>query len=70
MQTRLFASLAGGLAGFALAPEINGILSLNLPPVLAFAGCALAGLAIGYVGSTLADVFAGQSGAHRARSEN
>jgi hypothetical protein len=70
MQTRLFASLAGGLIGLAFAPEINTGLHLDLPLAFAFAGCALAGLAIGYVGSALADVFVGQSRADRARSEN
>ncbi len=66
MRTRLFASLGGGLLGLAVASPINA--SLDLPKALAFLGCSLAGLVVGYVGSMMFDVFAGQSGPDRGDS--
>lgn len=60
MQTRLLASIAGGLCGIAGATTINA--SLGLTPTLAFAGCASAGVAIGYVASILFDVFTATPG--------
>jgi hypothetical protein len=59
MQTRLLASLAGGLLGLAVTSTING--SLGLPPSIAFTGCGLTGMAVGYVGSIFFDVFAGKT---------
>jgi len=56
LQTRLFACLAGGFLGVVFASPING--SLGLSPVLALVGCSLGGVALGYVISTLFDVFA------------
>jgi hypothetical protein len=69
MQTRLFASLAGGLLGVALNAQITAKLGLDLPPVPALIGCSLAGLAIGYVVSLLVDVFTGHSVVDRADSK-
>ena len=63
MQTRIIASLAGGLLGFALAARINADLGLDLPPVVAAVGFSLAGLAVGYVVSMLFDVFGRHSDA-------
>ncbi len=60
MQTRLFASLAGGLLGAAVASTVNA--SLELSPTLALIGCSVAGIALGYVVSMLFDVFAMPSG--------
>ncbi|HUA82294.1 MAG TPA: hypothetical protein VMB85_00425 [Bryobacteraceae bacterium] len=68
MKTRLIATLAGGLLGLALASQVNTSLDLGISPTLALAGCSLAGLAIGYVGSILFDVFARDSGEDRADS--
>ncbi len=56
MQIRLLACLAGGLAGIAVAAEINDILGLS--PTIAMIGCAAVGVALGYVVSQLVDVFA------------
>jgi hypothetical protein len=59
MQTRLLATLAGGLLGVVLASPINA--SLGLTPILAVIGCSLSGMAIGYAVSILFDVFAAPS---------
>jgi xanthosine utilization system XapX-like protein len=59
MQTRLLACGAGGLLGAALASTIND--SLGMPPALALAGCALAGIAVGYFISIMFDVFTASS---------
>ena len=56
MQTRLFASLAGGLLGAAVASTVNA--SLELSPTVAWVGCSAIGVALGYVVSMLCDVFA------------
>lgn len=60
MQTRLFACLAGGFLGIVVAVSIKD--SLDLAPSVAFIGCSLAGMALGYVASLLFDVFAASSG--------
>ena len=57
MQTRLLASVAGGLLGAVFCPMINA--HLELSPTYAFIVCPLAGVAVGYVVSTLVDVFSG-----------
>ena len=57
MQTRLLSCLSGGFLGLALTSTINE--TLGLPPTLAFVGCTLAGVAIGYVVSVLIHVFTG-----------
>lgn len=64
MQRRLLATLAGGLLGVALSSTINA--RLDAPPVIAVIGCSLAGLALGYVVSTLFDVFTAPSDANGA----
>lgn len=57
MQTRLLACLAGGLLGAILTSAVSTGLELN--PILAFIGCSLAGIALGYLASILLDIFAG-----------
>lgn len=57
MQRRLITSAVGGLIGFGLAYRFQDDFGISLS--LAYAGCALAGIAIGWVASTLFDVFAG-----------
>ena len=59
MQKRLLASLAGGLIGAAVTSTVNA--SLGLSPTIALIACSSIGLAIGYVASTLFDVFADSS---------
>jgi hypothetical protein len=56
VQTRLMACCAGGFIGIAVASPLNR--SLELSPPIAFLGCALLGVALGYVASILFDVFA------------
>jgi len=56
MQTRLIASLAGGLLGASLTSTANTILELS--PTVAMIGCSSVGVALGYVVSMLFDVFA------------
>ena len=60
MQTRLLASLAGGLLGAVVASPIGG--SLGLSAALALAGCSSVGICVGYVGSLLFDVFRADAG--------
>ena len=55
MQTRLIAGIAGGLLGIAVASPVNAALGLN--PAIAFIGCLSIGVAVGWVASTLFDVF-------------
>jgi hypothetical protein len=55
MQRRLITSAVGGIVGFGLAYRFQD--SLGIPQTLAYVGCTLAGLAIGWVASTLFDVF-------------
>jgi hypothetical protein len=57
MQRRLIASAVGGLIGLGLAYRFQD--DLGTSQTLAYIGCTLAGLAIGWVASTLFDVFAG-----------
>jgi hypothetical protein len=56
VQTRLFASLAGGFLGVVVTSPINA--SLGLSPTIALIGCSSIGVAVGYVASMLFDVFA------------
>ena len=55
MRNRLVCCIAGGLMGFALSGTMND--ALGLTPTVATALSAAAGLALGYVVSTLIDVF-------------
>lgn len=55
MRNRLVCCISGGLLGIALSGTINE--SLELSNALGTAFCAAAGLALGYVASTLIDVF-------------
>ena len=57
MHRRLIASAVGGLIGFGLAYLFQE--DFGMSQSLAYIGCALAGMAIGWVASTLFDVFAG-----------
>ena len=57
MQRRLITSAVGGLIGLGLAYRFQD--SFGTSQTLAYVGCILAGLAIGWVASTLFDVFAG-----------
>lgn len=60
MQKRFIASAVGGLVGLGLAYGFRD--EFGISQSLAYIGCALAGMAIGWVASTLFDVFAGASG--------
>jgi hypothetical protein len=55
MRNRLVCCISGGLLGFALAGTIND--ALGLTPTIGIAFSTIAGLALGYVVSTLIDVF-------------
>jgi len=55
MRNRLVCCISGGLLGFALSGTISN--ALGLTSTLGMAFSAIAGLAIGYVVSTLIDVF-------------
>jgi len=55
MRNRLVCCISGGLLGFALSGTISN--ALGLTGTLGMAFSAIAGLAIGYVASTLIDVF-------------
>ena len=55
MRNRLVCCISGGLLGVAFSGAINQ--SLELSTTLGTAFCAAAGLALGYVVSTLVDVF-------------
>ena len=55
MRNRLVCCISGGLLGFALSGTIND--ALGLTGVVGTAFSAVAGLALGYVVSTLIDVF-------------
>jgi hypothetical protein len=59
MQRRLIASTVGGLIGLGLAFWFQDDFGTSL--TLAYVGCVLAGMAIGWVASTLFDVFAGNA---------
>ncbi len=56
MQRRLIASALGGLIGLGLAYRFQE--DFGISPSLAYGACAVAGMAIGWVVSTLLDVFA------------
>jgi predicted Kef-type K+ transport protein len=60
MQTRLLASLVGGLLGAALASSVNA--RLDLAPLIGFIACPIAGVLLGWVVSQLFDVFTKPSG--------
>lgn len=66
MQTRLFAGLAGGFLGLVVTSPINASLGLN--PAIALILCSSIGVAVGYVASTLFDVFTASSGDKNAES--
>ena len=55
MRRRLVCCISGGLFGIALSGTINEALGLTASIGTAFS--AVAGLALGYVASTLIDVF-------------
>jgi hypothetical protein len=59
MRKRFISCFAGGVLGLLLASLIGD--AFELPRIVAFVSCGLAGLALGYVGSTLIDVFSGSS---------
>ena len=56
MRRRLVVCISGGLMGFALSGKIGD--ALDLAPAMGMAFSAAAGLGLGYVVSTLMDVFA------------
>jgi hypothetical protein len=55
MQNRLLFCISGSLFGYALSGTIND--ALGLTPAVGAALSVVAGLALGYVASTLIDVF-------------
>jgi hypothetical protein len=55
MRRRLVCCISGGLLGFALSGSIGD--ALGLTPMVGSVFSAAAGLALGYVISTLMDVF-------------
>ncbi len=55
MRNRILIALSGAVVGLAVAKPIAD--GFNLSSELAFAGCALVGLCLGYAGSILVDVF-------------
>ena len=57
MRRRLGGCIAGGVLGLCLTTLVNEM--LGLPPVLALGASLTAGIAFGYVVTTLADVFIG-----------
>ena len=56
MRNRLVCCISGGLLGFALSGKVGD--ALDLAPLVGMAFAAAAGLGLGYVVSTLMDVFA------------
>ena len=56
MRRRLVVCISGGLLGFALSGKVGD--ALELAPLVGMAFSAAAGLGLGYVVSTLMDVFA------------
>jgi hypothetical protein len=56
MRRRLVVCISGGLLGFALSGKVGD--ALELAPLMGMAFSAAAGLGLGYVVSTLMDVFA------------
>jgi hypothetical protein len=57
MQRRLIASAVGGLVGLGLAYRFQD--NFGVSETLAYAAGAVAGIALGWVASTLFDVFGG-----------
>lgn len=55
MRKRLVCCISGGLLGFALSGKIGE--ALELAPLVGMVFSAIVGLALGYVVSTLLDVF-------------
>jgi lipopolysaccharide export LptBFGC system permease protein LptF len=55
MRKRLVCCISGGLLGFALSGKIGD--ALDLTPMVGMVFSAAVGLALGYVVSTLMDVF-------------
>jgi hypothetical protein len=64
VQKRLLSSLGGGFLGVLVASPANN--SLGLSPTADFIVCASIGLALGYVGSILYDVFTASSRGKKA----
>ena len=60
MHRRIITSAVGGLIGLGLAYRFQD--DFDMSQSLAYIGCTLAGMAIGWVASTLFDVFAGSPG--------
>lgn len=56
MQKRLITSAVGGIIGLGLAYRFQD--DFGISATLAYISCAAAGMAIGWVASTLFDVFA------------
>ena len=59
MHRRLISSAIGGVIGLGLAYWFQD--DFGISQSVAYIGCALAGMAIGWVASTLFDVFAGNA---------
>lgn len=57
MRKRLMGCLAGGVVGFCIGPLLSGMLGLS--PLVTLGASTSGGIAIGYVATTLADVFMG-----------
>ena len=60
MHRRLIASAVGGLVGLGLAYRFQD--DFGVSGTLAYVACGVAGMALGWVASTLFDVFAGSPG--------
>jgi hypothetical protein len=67
MRKRLIICLAGAAVGACVASTLND--SLGLSPAATRGVCSFAGMAVGYVGSTLLDVFAAKPDSRAIRSE-
>ena len=59
MHRRLITAAVGGFVGLGLAYRFQD--DFGISQSVAYIGCALAGMALGWVASTLFDVFAGSS---------
>jgi hypothetical protein len=55
MRRRIVACLIGGLVGVSVSGPVSD--SLGISQTVGLLACGMAGLAIGYVASTLVDVF-------------
>lgn len=60
MQTRLLASVAGGIVGLGLALMVGDALGLSQAVIRGIG--ALGGLSVGYVGSIFFDLFTSEAG--------